>query len=58
MHLPNREHTITADVEIAADGVAEGILLAMGSALGGFASTCATVAPLMAGRVPDRKPSD
>ena len=28
VHLPNREHTITADVEIGADRTAEGILLA------------------------------
>ncbi len=33
----NRAHTITAEVEIGRDGVvAEGVLLAMGSALGGF----------------------
>jgi arylsulfatase len=37
VHVPNREHTITAEVEIGGDVVAEGILLAMGSALGGFA---------------------
>ncbi len=37
VHLPNREHTITAYVDVGADGVAEGVLLAMGSALGGFA---------------------
>jgi arylsulfatase A-like enzyme len=37
VHLPNREHTITAEVEIRADVTADGILLAMGSALGGFA---------------------
>ena len=36
VHVPNREHTITAEVEIGGDAVAEGILLAMGSALGGF----------------------
>ncbi len=35
VHLPNREHTITASVDIA-EGGAEGVLLAMGSALGGF----------------------
>jgi arylsulfatase len=37
VHLPNREHTITAHAEIGTDRVAEGTLLAMGSALGGFA---------------------
>ena len=37
VHLPNRPHVITADVEIPTGTVAEGILLAMGSALGGFA---------------------
>jgi hypothetical protein len=37
VHVPNREHTISAEVEIGSDGVAEGILLALGSALGGFA---------------------
>ena len=37
VHLPNRAHTITAEVEIGDDTIAEGILLAMGSALGGFA---------------------
>ena len=37
VHLPNRAHTISADVEIPADATAEGILLAMGSSLGGFA---------------------
>ena len=37
VHVPNRAHTITAEVEIGSDVVAEGILLAMGSALGGFA---------------------
>jgi len=36
VHLPNRGHTITAHVDLRGDGVAEGILLAMGSALGGF----------------------
>ena len=36
VHLPNRAHTITAEVEIATGAVAEGVLLAMGSALGGF----------------------
>jgi arylsulfatase A-like enzyme len=36
VHLPNREHTITAAVDIATEGISEGILLAMGSALGGF----------------------
>jgi arylsulfatase len=36
VHVPNREHTITAEVEIAGDMVAEGILLAVGSSLGGF----------------------
>jgi len=35
-HLPNRAHTITADVEIGAGVEADGVLLAMGSALGGF----------------------
>jgi arylsulfatase A-like enzyme len=37
VHVPNREHTITAEVEIGDDTAAAGILLAMGSALGGFA---------------------
>jgi arylsulfatase len=37
VHVPNRAHTITAEVEIDAGVAAEGILLAMGSALGGFA---------------------
>jgi arylsulfatase len=36
VHLPNREHTITAEVEIADGRTAEGVLLAMGTALGGF----------------------
>jgi len=36
VHVPNREHTITAEVEIGDDVVADGVLLAMGSALGGF----------------------
>jgi arylsulfatase len=36
VHLPNRAHTITAEVEIAAGEVMQGVLLAMGSALGGF----------------------
>ena len=36
VHVPNREHTITAEIEIGSGAVAEGILLAMGSALGGF----------------------
>jgi arylsulfatase len=37
VHLPNRAHVITADVDIPPDRTAAGILLAMGSALGGFA---------------------
>jgi len=37
VHLPNRAHTITAEVDIPSDRTANGILLAMGSALGGFA---------------------
>ncbi len=37
VHLPNRPHRITADVDIPDGAAAEGILLAMGSALGGFA---------------------
>ena len=37
VHLPNRPHTLTADVEIPDGARAEGILLAMGSTLGGFA---------------------
>jgi arylsulfatase len=37
VHVPNREHTITAEVEIEAGVVANGILVAMGSGLGGFA---------------------
>jgi arylsulfatase len=36
VHVPNREHTITAEVEIGTDAVAEGVLLAFGSVLGGF----------------------
>ena len=36
VHLPNRAHTITAEVEIGTGDVAQGVLLAMGSALGGF----------------------
>jgi arylsulfatase A-like enzyme len=37
VHLPNRPHTITADVDIPDGAHAEGILLAVGSTLGGFA---------------------
>jgi arylsulfatase len=37
VHLPNRAHTITAEVDIPPGRTANGILLTMGSALGGFA---------------------
>jgi arylsulfatase len=36
VHTPNRAHTITAGVEIAEGAAGQGVLLAMGSALGGF----------------------
>src|SRR5262249_3052268 len=35
-HLPNRAHPTPAAVDIPASATAEGVLLAMGSALGGF----------------------